>query len=124
MQKVTFVFTTLCAVASAASFLQTERDVVEEIDGISACAEVGSDVIRQPKRAEDIHEILRRLPCDVRFSYQHGDVRRHSVFAPHLQNVGNEIGFVVQAAPLGFAGLERIMLKGKEGEISEAPAFF
>src|SRR5262249_47552410 len=100
-----------------AAGMNPQRKIVEVIERASAGVEKRSYVICQPELSENIHRGLPAIPGDVRFGYEHGNIRWQAVIAPHLKNVTHQGRFVVQAAPTDLARLVRVVFKGKEGEI-------
>src|SRR5579859_2410426 len=97
--------------------MDAERDVMEVIKRVTAGCEERAYIISQPKRAEDIHRSLGRPRRDIAFGDKHGDGGGDAIISPNLQNVRDQGGLVVQAAPLVAARVVWIVLEGKEGQI-------
>src|ERR1044072_8784560 len=52
--------------------------------------------------------------------HDQGDVVRHAVVTPHLQDMLHQAWLTVETLPGDVAGLERIMLERDEGQVGEA----
>ena len=96
-------------------------NVVESVDSLTAAVEERANVIGQPERTEDVEKRFFRInPGKIGLGNEERNVCGYAVFVPDVQDVRDECWFVVEITPLNFAGIERIVFEGKEGEISEA----
>src|SRR5919109_1871884 len=92
----------------------SERNIMEIVDCVPACLEKRSDKICPPKRRKCIEEGFVGTSSDVRFRDEHWYAHGQSVIAPDLENVANEVGFLIKIAPLQQARLEGIVLERDE----------
>ena len=92
---------------------------MEVVETVSAGGQERADVVCQPERLRRCQRRIRRVPGNVQFGNEHGNIGRQAVIPPDLENVADQRGLVVQTAPLNLAGLEGIVLERHERQIAE-----
>ena len=100
-----------CPGRVVASVFDRQWQIVKEVQSITAASEERADIIGEPKATKNVHVGLTGTRREIPFRNKERNFLGHSVLAPDLHDVGNELWLVIEAAPRNFAWIVGIVLE-------------
>src|SRR5215831_2511665 len=90
--------------------------------GLPCGSQEPSKRISQPKSTKDVDS--RFATMIVRFGVEEGNLGRQTIVSPNLHDVHDQLRFLVESSPRGFATIVRIMFKRHESQVPYAAVLF
>src|SRR5580704_15348537 len=103
-----------------AAVLHHQRQIVKEINCVTAGVQKRTDVVGEPEAGKNVHVRFARGRGKVSLGYEHRQACGNSVIVPDLHDVTYQLRFFIKTAPGNSARIERIVFEGEKCEIAHS----